>query len=61
MYVALRITLAGNASGILPASLEAVRSRSLLPIQAFSATLLVFHGVFSKRFCVLALGSQVCD
>jgi hypothetical protein len=33
----------------------------LLPLQALSATSLVFHGVFSERFCVLGLRSQVCD
>ncbi len=41
-------------------SLESI----LLPLQALSTTslvFLVFHGVFSERFCVLVLRSQVCD
>ncbi len=33
----------------------------LLPLQALSATSLMFHGVFFERFCVLGLRSQVCD
>jgi hypothetical protein len=32
-----------------------------LPLQALSATSLVFHSVFFERFCVLGLRSQVCD
>jgi hypothetical protein len=43
-------------------AIEAARAESiLLPFQAFSATSLVFHGVFSERFDVLGLHSQVCD
>jgi hypothetical protein len=51
----------GNVAFIFRAT-EAVRAESiLLPLQALSATLLVFHDVFSERFCVLGLRSQVCD
>jgi hypothetical protein len=51
----------GNMAFIFRA-IEAVRAESiLLPFQALSATSLVFHGVFSERFCVLGLHSQVCD
>jgi hypothetical protein len=49
---------------------EAARAKSiillpesiiLLRLQALSAISLVFHGVFSERFCVLGLRSQVFD
>jgi len=51
----------GNVAFIFRA-LEAARTESiLLPLQALFATSLVFHGVFSERFCVLGLRSQVCD
>jgi len=56
-YVMVGVPLAENALGTSPSSL--VREKQ--PLQAFSATLLVFHGVFSERFCVLALRSHVCD
>ncbi len=50
----------GNVAFIFRA-IEAVRAESiLLPLQALSPTLFVFHGVFSERFCVLRLRSQVC-
>ncbi len=51
----------GNVAFIFRAT-EAARAESiLLPLQALSATSHVFHGVFSERFCVLGLHSQVCD
>jgi hypothetical protein len=51
----------GNVAFIFRA-IEAARAEPiLLPLQALSATSLVFHGVFSQRFCVLGLRSQVCD
>ncbi len=33
----------------------------LLPPQALSTTSLVFHGVFSERFCVVGLHSQASE
>ncbi len=51
----------GNVAFMFRAT-EAARVESiLLPLQALSATSLMFHGVFSERFCVLGLRSQVCD
>jgi len=51
----------GNVAFMFRA-IEAAHAESiLLPLQALSATSLVFHGVFSERFCVLGLHSQVCD
>jgi hypothetical protein len=51
----------GNVAFMFRAT-EAARAKSiLLPLQALSATSLVFHGVFFERFCVLGLCSQVCD
>jgi hypothetical protein len=49
----------GNVAFIFRAT-EAARAESiLLPLQALSAILLMFHSVFSERFCVLGLRSQV--
>jgi hypothetical protein len=51
----------GNVAFMFRAT-EAVHTESiLLPLEAFSATSLVFHGVFFERLCVLGLRSQVCD
>jgi len=47
----------GNMAFIFKAT-EAARTESiLLPLQALSATSLVFHDVFSERFYVLGLRS----
>jgi hypothetical protein len=51
----------GNMAFMFRAT-EATRAESiLLPLQILSATLLVFHVVFSERFYVLGLRLQVCD
>ncbi len=47
----------GNMAFMFRAT-EAARAESILLLfQALSATSLVFHGVFSERFCVLGLRS----
>jgi len=51
----------GNVAFIFRATKAARAESILLPLQALSATSLVFHDVFSERFYVLGLHSQVCD
>jgi hypothetical protein len=51
----------GNVAFMFRATEAACAESILLPLQALSVTSLVFHVVFSERFCVLGLRSQVCD
>jgi hypothetical protein len=51
----------GNVAFMFRATETARAESILLPLQALSATSLMFHVVFSERFYVLGLRSQVCD